>query len=212
MEKINYSDSTLICLKVNEPGPGGSTPLMLAVTSLLSTNCIQGLASHRNSKTNFHFSWQRFCHVQYFYLAKSLLFVYSRPAGCNVLFIVVRLEGDTMLWLGFCSSILSLIPICRCRESLFYQEFFTTTGKLSSFLPPGRPRVHSVAPCLWERQPVGRGQDWPSPGFQLRQCCGRGGLHSSDGGGYFWPRGVREDSACASRDSNRPQGWIGKGH
>ena len=33
---------------------------------------IKGLASHRNSKTNFHFSWQGFCHIQYFYLATSL--------------------------------------------------------------------------------------------------------------------------------------------
>ena len=32
----------------------------------------KGLASHRNSKTNFHFFWQGFCHIQYFYLAKSL--------------------------------------------------------------------------------------------------------------------------------------------
>ena len=32
----------------------------------------KGLASHRYSKTNFHFSWKGFCHILYFYLANSL--------------------------------------------------------------------------------------------------------------------------------------------
>ena len=33
---------------------------------------MKGLASHRYSKTNFHFSWQGFCQVKELNMAKSL--------------------------------------------------------------------------------------------------------------------------------------------
>ena len=54
------------------PGLSPNSVWNLLHTSFLPFYISKGLASHRNSTTNFHFSWQGFCHIQYFYFAKSL--------------------------------------------------------------------------------------------------------------------------------------------